>query len=48
VASINEAREADAQGYDVLVACLPRAEGLGLAVRERLARASAPREPSAH
>ncbi|XXF81537.1 L-threonylcarbamoyladenylate synthase [Myxococcaceae bacterium GXIMD 01537] len=41
-------READAQGYDVLVACLPRAEGLGLAVRDRLARASAPREPSAH
>jgi L-threonylcarbamoyladenylate synthase len=36
-------READAQGHDVLVACLPRAEGLGLAVRDRLARAAAPR-----
>jgi L-threonylcarbamoyladenylate synthase len=41
-------READAQGFDVLVACLPRAEGLGLAVRDRLARAAAPREPSTH
>lgn len=41
-------READEQGYDVLVACLPRAEGLGLAVRDRLARAAAPREPSSH
>jgi L-threonylcarbamoyladenylate synthase len=39
-------READAEGYDVLVVCLPRAEGLGLAVRDRLARAAAPREPS--
>ena len=36
-------READEQGHDVLVACLPRAEGLGLAVRDRLARAAAPR-----
>ena len=36
-------READAQGHDVLVACLPRAEGLGLAVRDRLSRAAAPR-----
>lgn len=40
-------READTEGYDVLVVCLPRAEGLGLAVRDRLARAAAPREPSA-
>jgi L-threonylcarbamoyladenylate synthase len=38
-------READLQGHDVLVACLPRAEGLGLAVRDRLARAAAPRPP---
>jgi L-threonylcarbamoyladenylate synthase len=36
-------READEQGHDMLVACLPRAEGLGLAVRDRLARAAAPR-----
>ncbi len=36
-------READAAGADVLVACLPRAEGLGTAVRDRLARAAAPR-----
>ncbi|HSP79354.1 MAG TPA: Sua5 family C-terminal domain-containing protein, partial [Myxococcaceae bacterium] len=36
-------READQHGHDVLVACLPRAEGLGLAVRDRLARAAAPR-----
>jgi L-threonylcarbamoyladenylate synthase len=36
-------READEHGHDVLVACLPRAEGLGLAVRDRLARAAAPR-----
>ncbi|WNG24608.1 threonylcarbamoyl-AMP synthase [Cystobacter fuscus] len=38
-------READEQGHDVLVACLPRAEGLGLAVRDRLSRAAAPRTP---
>nr|WP_245918843.1 L-threonylcarbamoyladenylate synthase [Melittangium boletus] len=38
-------READARGHDVLVACLPRAEGLGIAVRDRLARAAAPRPP---
>jgi L-threonylcarbamoyladenylate synthase len=38
-------READLQGHDVLVACLPRAEGLGIAVRDRLARAAAPRPP---
>lgn len=36
-------READERGHDVLVACLPRAEGLGIAVRDRLARAAAPR-----
>ncbi|MBU8894232.1 threonylcarbamoyl-AMP synthase [Corallococcus sp. H22C18031201] len=39
-------READAQGHDVLVACLPQAQGLGLAVRDRLARAAAPRDPT--
>jgi len=38
-------READLRGHDVLVACLPRAEGLGIAVRDRLARAAAPRPP---
>ncbi|WP_414639139.1 L-threonylcarbamoyladenylate synthase [Archangium sp.] len=38
-------READQQGHDVLVACLPRAEGLGIAVRDRLTRAAAPRPP---
>jgi L-threonylcarbamoyladenylate synthase len=36
-------READEQGHDMLVACLPRAEGLGIAVRDRLSRAAAPR-----
>jgi L-threonylcarbamoyladenylate synthase len=40
-------READHRGHDVLVACLPRAEGLGIAVRDRLARAAAPRPPGA-
>ena len=40
-------READLRGHDVLVACLPRAEGLGIAVRDRLARAAAPRPPGA-
>jgi L-threonylcarbamoyladenylate synthase len=40
-------READQQGHDVLVACLPRAEGLGLAVRDRLSRAASPRHPGA-
>jgi L-threonylcarbamoyladenylate synthase len=40
-------READQLGLDVLVACLPAAEGLGLAVRDRLARAAAPRTPGA-
>ncbi|RKG96381.1 threonylcarbamoyl-AMP synthase [Corallococcus sp. CA053C] len=37
-------READEQGHDVLVACLPAASGLGIAVRDRLSRAAAPRE----
>ncbi|RKG81043.1 L-threonylcarbamoyladenylate synthase [Corallococcus terminator] len=37
-------READEQGHDVLVACLPLASGLGIAVRDRLSRAAAPRE----
>ncbi|HZI13381.1 MAG TPA: Sua5 family C-terminal domain-containing protein, partial [Myxococcus sp.] len=37
-------READEQGHDVLVACLPAASGLGIAVRDRLARAAAPRD----
>jgi L-threonylcarbamoyladenylate synthase len=36
-------READARGHDVLVACLPRSEGLGVAIRDRLTRAAAPR-----
>jgi L-threonylcarbamoyladenylate synthase len=36
-------READVAGLDVLLACLPSAQGLGLAVRDRLARAAAPR-----
>ncbi|WP_235685300.1 L-threonylcarbamoyladenylate synthase [Corallococcus silvisoli] len=36
-------READEQGHDVLVACLPAASGLGIAVRDRLSRAAAPR-----
>ena len=40
-------READERGHDVLVACLPRAEGLGIAVRDRLSRAAAPRPPEA-
>ncbi|MBN1204427.1 MAG: threonylcarbamoyl-AMP synthase [Myxococcaceae bacterium] len=40
-------READQAGLDVLVACLPPAEGLGLAVRDRLSRAAAPRPPEA-
>ncbi|MFL5349171.1 MAG: L-threonylcarbamoyladenylate synthase [Hyalangium sp.] len=40
-------READMAGLDVLVACLPPAQGLGLAVRDRLARAAAPRTPEA-
>jgi L-threonylcarbamoyladenylate synthase len=40
-------READVAGLDVLVACLPPAQGLGLAVRDRLSRAAAPRPPDA-
>jgi L-threonylcarbamoyladenylate synthase len=36
-------READLQGYDVVVVALPPAQGLGLAVRDRLTRAAAPR-----
>ncbi len=36
-------READLQGYDVVVVALPPARGLGLAVRDRLTRAAAPR-----
>ena len=40
-------READVAGLDVLVACLPPAQGLGLAVRDRLSRAAAPRPPNA-
>jgi L-threonylcarbamoyladenylate synthase len=40
-------READLAGLDVLVACLPPAQGLGLAVRDRLSRAAAPRPPDA-
>ncbi|MCP3064117.1 threonylcarbamoyl-AMP synthase [Myxococcus sp. K38C18041901] len=39
-------READEKGHDVLVACLPSASGLGIAVRDRLARAAAPRGPN--
>jgi L-threonylcarbamoyladenylate synthase len=38
-------READLAGLDVLIACLPPAQGLGLAVRDRLSRAAAPRTP---
>jgi L-threonylcarbamoyladenylate synthase len=34
-------READASGIEILVAALPTAEGLGLAVRDRLTRAAA-------
>lgn len=36
-------READGAGLDVLLACLPPAQGLGVAVRDRLSRAAAPR-----
>jgi L-threonylcarbamoyladenylate synthase len=38
-------READMAGLDILLACLPPAQGLGLAVRDRLSRAAAPRTP---
>lgn len=33
-------READAAGVDVVVAVMPRAEGIGIAVRDRLAKAA--------
>ncbi len=36
-------READDQGYDVILAAPPEATGLGLAVRDRLNRAAMPR-----
>ncbi len=36
-------READDQGYDVILAAPPEASGLGLAVRDRLNRAASPR-----
>ncbi len=36
-------RDADAQGYDVILAAPPEASGLGHAVRDRLSRAAAPR-----
>jgi L-threonylcarbamoyladenylate synthase len=36
-------RQLDAEGYDVVVAALPDEHGLGLAVRDRLMRAAAPR-----
>ncbi len=36
-------RRIDEAGFDVIVAVLPGAEGLGLAVRDRLSRAAAPR-----
>ena len=36
-------REVDARGFDVAVASLPDAPGLGLAVRDRLSRAAGPR-----
>jgi L-threonylcarbamoyladenylate synthase len=37
-------RKIDEAGFDVIVAVLPGEEGLGLAVRDRLARAAAPRK----
>lgn len=40
-------RRLDAEGYGLVIASLPPAEGLGLAVRDRLGRAAAPRLPSA-
>jgi len=36
-------READVRGFDVVVVALPPATGMGLAVRDRLTRAAAPR-----
>jgi L-threonylcarbamoyladenylate synthase len=40
-------REIDAGGFEVIVAVLPPEHGLGLAVRDRLRRAAAPRADSA-
>ena len=40
-------REIDGAGFEVIVAVLPPEQGLGLAVRDRLRRASAPRDNSA-
>lgn len=39
-------RKIDEKGFDVIVAVLPPETGLGLAVRDRLTRASAPRDTS--
>ena len=39
-------REIDAAGFEVIVAVLPPEQGLGLAIRDRLRRASAPRDDS--
>jgi L-threonylcarbamoyladenylate synthase len=36
-------RDADARGVEVLVAVLPPAAGIGVAVRDRLVKAAAPR-----
>ena len=36
-------RDADDRGLDVLVAVAPAGDGLGLAVRDRLSKAAAPR-----
>jgi L-threonylcarbamoyladenylate synthase len=36
-------RRLDSEGYGLIVASLPTDEGLGLAVRDRLGRAAAPR-----
>ena len=40
-------REIDAAGFEVIVAVLPPEQGLGLAVRDRLRRASTPRDDPA-
>jgi L-threonylcarbamoyladenylate synthase len=37
-------RDIDAAGFELILAAPPPAEGLGLAVRDRLARAAAPRD----
>ncbi len=39
-------RRIDEAGFDVIVAVLPKEAGLGLAVRDRLTRAAAPRTPT--